>query len=185
MSFWPQVSIPDDDTPLLINTSSFWCTGLSMKMMDATTAPVSTAWVANLAIFIPFNLPWPYTVSRFFWVNGATLTGPPNTDVGIFAVDGRKIVSTGNTAQSGASTIQFANASTTARLAPGRYYLGYSNSATLADTFCYGGVSVGPMASHQIFQQTSANPLPSSATFARTSNALIPFCGFTRTSSGF
>ena len=156
-----------------------------MKQMDATTGTASTTWVANLAIYIPFNLPWPYTVSRFFWINGATLTGPPNAQVGIYGVDGVKIVASANTAQSGANAAQYAAASTVTRLSPGRYFLAYSNSGAVACSSCMAGVSVGPMAANQIFQQTSANPLPANATFATATNALLPFVGFTRTSSGF
>jgi hypothetical protein len=185
MPDFPTPNVPDSCTPLFINTSCDWFAGSIMRAADTITAPVSTTWVANLAIYQMFTLPWPYTVARFCWVNGATLTGPPNIDLGIFAPDGTKLVSTGNTAQSGTNTVQFAAASTVTRLAAGTYFFGISSSGSTALIYCYAGLSVGPMAAAQMFQQATANPLPATATFARPTNALMPYGGFTRTASGF
>jgi len=186
MADWPAKNTQESATPLLITTAMTWFTSWTMRGADAISAPASTTWVANLAIYQLFEIPFPYTVQRFFWINGATLTGPPNTDIGIFAPDGTKLCSTGNVAQSGTTSVQFANSSPAGfRLAAGTYFLGLSNSASVADMFCYGGVSVGPMAACQVFQQATANPLPAVATFARATNALMPYGGFTRTSSGF
>lgn len=187
MPDWPVSNIQESATPTFITTSSPWFVSWTMRAADTITAPASTAWVANLAIFQAFELPFAYTVQRFFWINGATLTGPPNTDIGIFAADGTKLCSTGNVAQSGTSSVQFANSSPAGfRLAAeNTYFLGISNSAALADLFLYGGVSVGPMAACQVFQMASANALPAVATFARATNALLPYGGFTRTTTGF
>lgn len=185
MSDWNDLYIPQDDTPLFLGVWSFEALGLIMRTMDATSAPASTTWVANLAIYFPIFLPWPYQVQRFGWINGATLTGPPNIDVGIFAPDGRKLVSTGAVAQSGTSSVQFANASTATRLSPGPYWVGVSSSGSTALLFCYGGASVGAMRGMGMMQQASAQPLPATATFATLTNALIPYVCFTRTASGF
>jgi hypothetical protein len=185
MSDWNDLYVPNDDSQLFFASHSFEHVGLTMRQADAVTAPASTTWVANLAIYYPFVLPYPYMVQRFFWINGATLTGPPNLDIGIFAPDGRKLVSSGNTAQSGTSSVQFANASTPTRLSAGAYWMGVSSSGSTALLFCWGAASVGAMRGCGYMQQATANPLPATATFATLTNALAPYVGFTRTASGF
>lgn len=140
----------------------------------------SMTWTANRAVYIPFSLSRPRRVAQIFWVNAATVAG--NTDVGVYDEAGTsKLVSTGSTANSGASAIQIVNV-TDYILSPGaRYWLAIaSDSGT--HTY-YGEVNAVTIARTTdalgCKSQTSAwsSGLPASATFAA-GHEQLPLFGF-------
>jgi hypothetical protein len=129
----------------------------------------SQTWVtANKALFIPFVLNDPVTVTKLWTANGATASG--NLDVGIYAPDGTLIVSTGATAQSGTSTIQAVNITDTL-VGRGAFYLALSHSSTagtyqmisMAGVF---GASAPISGAMGILEMAAAHALPAAATFA-------------------
>lgn len=160
---------------------------MSASRIGNLSQPTNQTWVANLAIYTPFSLPFNYPVMRVWWYNGATIT-TTNVDMGIYTSDGTKIYSTGSTTQSGASALQYVTVSPDIMLYAGeRYYLAWtcdnttnrSNGITMGDAG--GGRAYG------LLQQSSALPLPATATFAAFDFSVFgpTYCGITRTTTGF
>lgn len=119
---------------------------------------------ANRAHYVPFVVPDPFIVDKFRWRNGSVVSG--NADAGIYSSDGTRLVSTGSTAQSGASAIQEVDVTDT-YLAPGVYYSAFTASNTSGSYVSFTDQGITEIGrSYGLFQQSSALPLPSSATFA-------------------
>lgn len=98
------------------------------RFESATVAYGTAGWPANnLAVYMPVHLPAPFTVSRFLVANGSNLTG--TVDVGLYNFEGTRLLSTGNTARSGASAVQYIGV-TDQRFPAGHYYLGMVTSST-------------------------------------------------------
>jgi hypothetical protein len=143
------------------------------------------AWpAANLAIYVPFAIPFQFNVRRVFWVNGSNLTG--NADLGVYTRTGARLFSTGATARSGASVTQYTTLGTPLLLSPGDYYMALSATTSATGSFIRfapGILSdvrlVGPL------QQTSANPLPATATYAALGQSYWPLFGLSCLGSGF
>lgn len=154
-------------------------------MMGAAAQATSYLWpVANLAVYIPFTLPWPYPVRRAFWCNGSNVTG--NYDIGIYTAGGVKIWSSGSTAQTGASAIQYVTVTPDLLLPAGKYYLGLVNNGTTNRGFGTPTQVTAIIGRFMgLYQQATALPLPAAATFAAWNNIGYPLCGITRTASGF
>jgi hypothetical protein len=168
-------------TPLFINSCSIYAGAEMIKSVAASGTLASTSWgTANRAEYFPVWLPWPYVVRRVFWCNGSVASG--NTDFGIYTSDGTKIYSTGSTAQSGASAIQYVTP-TEFTLASGVYYFAVVFDGTTNRAF--GLTSNTIFGSGGQLVQTSALPLPATATFAATAGTPHALCGITRTASGF
>lgn len=138
---------------------------------------------ANLGIFIPLMLPFQYPVARVFICNGGTVT--KNFDIGIYTTDGARIFSTGATAQSGASAIQYVTVSPQVVLVPGTYYMAVTMDGTNGTAFASNLITAINMRLAGCLQQGSIGTLPSSATFAAVTNAFWPLFGLTRTTTGF
>lgn len=138
---------------------------------------------SNFGVYIPFSIPFNYPVKRIFWANGATTSG--TRDVGIYSADsGTKLYSTGSTAASGTNVLQYVTVSPDLILTPGRYYFGFSNSATTGQ---FWGFSPGLQLLRIIglLQQTSVLPLPTTMTPISVTSLAYPIVGITRTASGF
>ncbi len=180
MADFPQSGV----SPLFISSIGFYAGMEGMKSCNLVgSALASISWgTSSLARYVPFWLPWPYTVRRVFWGNGSSAAG--NTDVGIYTMDGTKVYSTAPTVQSGASVLQYVTP-TAFVLAPGRYYMAMSNDGTTSRAW---GLTTGVANNLRLagwLQQASAGTLPATATFALYANTAIPLFGITRTASGF
>lgn len=137
----------------------------------ATTSAVSTGtWPsANLAIYVPFEVSATVTVSAAAYYSNAA-TG--NFDVGVYSSAGTRLVSKGSTAiATGFNVVSL----TSTLLLPGRYYMGFVHSATQSFWRVVPAVPIG--AALGVKQQTSALPLPSSATFSDLAQAFVPAFG--------
>lgn len=163
--------------------------GRTALFTSATVANalLSTTWApaANSAMIIPFVLPWPYTVARLFWANGASVGG--NSDIGIFTTAGAALGRAGSTANTGASALQYAAPAGGAfQLEPNtRYFLAYVNDGTTGRVMGFPSGAITPRAMGML-QQASAIPLPNPLTPAAiTGSNVIPMAGFTNTASGF
>lgn len=171
--------------PLFKHTYGFDSAYPIARSAGSVGAATNLTWVANLAIYVPVLVPWAYPVKRVFWINGSTITSS-NADFGIYTVDGTRIYSTGSTALSGTSAAQYVTPSTSFVLSPGAYYFAYACDNTTARTLGAAGTAgADALRLTGCYQQASALPLPATATFASMANALYPFCGVTRTASGF
>lgn len=141
----------------------------------------SATWpTANKAFYIPFFLYQPELVTRVFVINGSTASG--NWDVGVYNDAGARLVSSGATAQSGTTTIQFADVTDTL-LPAGAYYMGCSFSGTTgtAIRLAWSNLTYGRGAGCKV--QTSAHALPASATFALVDTTFLPLFGVALRSS--
>jgi hypothetical protein len=171
-------------TPPFISSLSRWMVGFEARQTSGGLSVATNAWpTANLAIYIPFELPWPYTVQRVWWNNGTAAGG--NWNIGLFTITGRQLYSAGSTAASGNSVPQYVTLSSPLLLPAGRYYIGVSHSATTAN-HAFGTTTVSAIRNRTIgiLQEASALTLPTNMTGAAKVSTLIPICGITRTSSG-
>lgn len=132
------------------------------------------AWQAvNLALYVPVLIRVPTTVYQMAWINGATLGG--NVDVGI--IDGSskaRLISTGSTAQAGASALQVVDVADT--LIPvGLHYLAMSLNSNTA-TVIRGSLSTAIMArANGVAQQAAGFPIPNPVTFEVVAVTSVPF----------
>jgi hypothetical protein len=175
----------DPVTPTHIHTWTTYCVCAPTLRLNgaAISAPASAAWPsANLAMYIPFTIPFPYTVSRLFWCNGSSAAA--NMDVGLYSLGGARICSTGSVAQVTTNVIQYAAPTATCVLTPGTYYLGVACSGTTNALFMATTTAIQNRMA-EVMQEASAIPLPSPATFASMANTNFPLAGFTRLASGF
>lgn len=154
--------------------------GEGSPIADAVTSAftaTSALPAANEALFLPVLVTFPLTVYGLGWGNGATVTG--NTDCGIYDSEGARLVSLGSTAQSGTSVIQTTSI-TALTLNPGRYYLALAADNNTALYRCNQTLAVSTVQrASGVAQQTSAFPLPATATFAACTTAVAFFvCAF-------
>ncbi len=138
----------------------FGSSGLSV--IGGTGASSGAWFVANKPVAIPFRLSTYATVYQLGWRNGSG-TMADSIDVGIYDTSWVRKISTGSTARSGASSVQWVNVADTA-LAPGDYYLVGANNGTSANNqvFLLSTASTAVlMAALGLFDSaTNAVPLP-------------------------
>jgi hypothetical protein len=160
-------------TPINITTVSRYGPNVGAFL---TSNMVTANWTtANTAIYVPFHLPFPYTVRRMFIVNGGTVAG--NFDVGLYTRGGVQLYHSGSTAQAGASACQYVTPGTAITLSPGVYYGALSMSSTSATVLAATHAAV--LARLLGVYMESVFTLPASATFATTTQALQPCVGIT------
>ncbi len=95
-----------------------------------TSGSTSTAWVAGLAVYVPFTLATSATVFEWFYSNGAGTTGH-NIDLGIYRMDLTKVQTLGSTVgATTASTLINTTTWTDLTLLPGSYYMAYLDDST-------------------------------------------------------
>lgn len=172
--------------PLFICNGSypFFNGGEINRQSPGSVAGTSTSWsTSNRALFYPFTLPWAYPVRRVFFVNGSAAAG--NTDVGIYTSSYRLIYSTGSTAQTVASDVQYVTPATMFWLPAGRYFLGVNNDGTTNRMWATTS-NVGYMNVAGVLRQTVAFPLPDPMVpVAIISDNVTAYAGFTRTATGY
>lgn len=179
MTDWPDGTLA---TPTHVHTMCRFTAGGLGRALVAMAAPAVGTWVANLAVYVPMHLPFPYLVQRVFWINGSVIT-TTNVDCGVYSSSGTLLLSCGSTAMVGASAVQYAPVTATL-LSPGAYYLAWTCNNTTNRTFgavlaAQEGETLG------LQQQATALPLPAAMTEAAYAGQGLPFCGITRTASGF
>jgi hypothetical protein len=174
-----------ETTPTHINSLSRYMGGINIRNLTATSTFASTAWYANnQAIYIPFALPWSYTINRVFCANGATASG--NVAIGIYTLARVQLYGSASTAQSGTSNLQYISLGSPITLAAGNYYFGIELSSTVGTIIMTTGITptLGRMAG--LYQEAVGTmPLPTTPTLAAWNSTGYPICGFTRTSSGY
>jgi hypothetical protein len=145
-----------------------WSCGINSAFNTAGAWPS-----ANLAIYVPVRVPSPVIVRKLWYASGSTSTG--NVDMGLFDGSGVALVSATNAAK--VSTDEQVFDVTDTWIGPGTYWIGLaSDSAT--DTFIRSSSAAPFAASAGIYTQSSAYPLPSTATYTVDQTlALIPVVG--------
>lgn len=102
------------------------CVGHELSALDDAVA--SSAWNADLLIYMPLVLPVRTNVAKLFWFNGSSVNG--TADVGIYAEDGTKLVSTGATTQAGVTTIQVVDVADIMLAHDTLYWLAFGGSSS-------------------------------------------------------
>lgn len=135
----------------------------ALGVSEAQAIPLSRTWpTAAKAIYVPFVLQAPATLYQVGWHTGGTAAG--NNEVGVYDAAGNKIISSTATAQGTINAIQWVNVTDTL-LAPGQYWLAAMGTLATGTWFSY--VPTAPLlAACGVLTQTSASPLPATATFA-------------------
>lgn len=136
--------------------------------------------LANLALYVPFAVSAPITILSTVWINGTATGG--NIDVGIYGEDGTRIVSLGSTARGSASSVIVTTTLTDTTLGPGRYYMAFAHDGT--NNIFGWPPAAGLAEAAGVLEQQTAFPLPSSATFAVTTRAYVPYMGLLTASTG-
>jgi hypothetical protein len=165
--------------PPRLSTFSGQFSAIQQSCCTATPTSGSFTWpAANLAIYVPFAIPFLFQVSTMFWGNGSTVSG--NVDVGYYTSDGARVFSTGAIAQSGASVVQFSALANF--LDPGTGYLAMlMTSATGTCTGISAGPAVADYRAAGLRQQAvGAGALPATATFAQYAQTVYPLIGVER-----
>lgn len=166
-----------DYPPVVISTLTTNSIGLNLARVQTGFTMTSAAiwFAANTANFIPFRIGYVYTAATMFWINGATV-GTNSVDVGIYDPNGNRLVSSGSTTTSGASSIQSVSISSTT-LQPGLYYLAMVMNGT-TDNVIMNSMVPGAERANGVYQMASAFALPSTATFTGFVTASkLPFIG--------
>ncbi len=159
--------------PPILSTVSHESIGLLVNIVAGTSLSSQTFAVANEAIYIPFMLSRPTVATSLWSANGTNAS--QTRDLGIYSFDGKKIISTGSTAGSGTSTLQVSSITATT-LGAGQYYFAIASSGT-TNTFIGMAGTTNNTQLLGVYQQTSAFPLPATATFASITTGHIPVIG--------
>jgi hypothetical protein len=138
----------------------------------ATAFGSATFPAANRALLLPFRVVEASIVKQIYVVNGATASG--NIDVGIYAPDGTRIISSGSTAQSGTSVMQVFNVTDTL-IDRGYYYMAVAMDNTTG-TLLRNNISAQNAKYQGFAAMESAFPLPATVTPA-TSPGYLPVMG--------
>lgn len=170
--------------PMVLSIETPWSTWYDWRVGTQTAVPASsTGPSANVATYFPFICTRTYTWTRGFWYNGSAPDGTNNISVAVYNEAGTRLATTGNVALSGASVIQSAAFSASVSLPVGTYYMGcmYSVGADANGLFAYPSTALSKIAG-LYSESVGSNPMPSSATFATYSAAVVPYIGIARTS---
>ena len=166
---WPRLS------PAFVTVHTYGPLSIGLEIGGSLVGTASATYpAASTAIFVPFSLPAPLTAAQLFTYNGATASG--NIDVGLYAADGTRLVSSGSTAQAGTNTLQAFDITDT-ELGPGNYYLAIALDNTTGTLFRT-VPAARYLAGVGCFQQASAFALPATATFATMAQVYLPVFGF-------
>lgn len=141
----------------------------------ASSTAAAAAWPsANTAYFLPFFIHSPWIARKM--ACGCGTTGSNNVDMGIYNVDGVRLVSSGAVARVASSEVY--GDITDTLLMPGWYYMALVCNATANIVFATpSGTSPVPLQKARlsgVLQMASAYTLPATATFAALSSAIIP-----------
>jgi len=159
---------------VVISTASSACIGVELVaagFADVSSPSDQTWQTANTAIYIPFRITEAMTVYQMGVANGTVASG--NVDVGVCNESGTSLVSSGSTAMSGTNTVQAFNVTDTL-LVPGRYYLQMSVDNTTA-AFRQWSVTAQFNRLMGVVMESSAFPIPATATFAISDRTRLPW----------
>jgi hypothetical protein len=150
--------------------------GAHLGFVGGTDEGTNVIWpAANRALYMPFSLQEARVVKQGFVVV-AVPSG--NIDMGIFAIDGTRLVSSGSVAVAGTNTIQVIDFADTL-LNPGYYYHAISVNNTVAAFYRAVAASVAMLQALGLQQEASAFPLPATATPVNPATDYVPRSGLT------
>ena len=180
-------SFPETTTPpSIVTTSNAMARMYSYPEQGSNASFSGRVWPsANLAIYQPLILPYHYTVRRLVSGSG-TLSGTPgHYCIGIYNSAGVLLYSSGSVTLVTNAAPQIHTMSSPLKLIASQlYFLGYSVDNVADQIVWSNGVAANQLQVIGIYEQTSAFPLPSTATFSTISNACLPYIGVSRVSGG-
>lgn len=158
------------------NTVALSSVGTTSLLQDylaqcAINGSTVAAWpVANTAIYIPVWVTATVTAYKM-----ATYTGTPsgNYDFGIYTEAGTRLVSLGSTAMGAGAGTRIVDIADTVLPGGATYYLALAVD-NLSATFTSSAAQTETQRTMGIQSQTSAFPLPATATFANPASAYVP-----------
>jgi hypothetical protein len=145
-----------------------------MLAMGIATPSSGTGTVADLAIYVPFEIATSFVIKELWWINGTVVAG--NVDVGVVNEAGTLLVHSGATAASGTSAAQVVDVTDTTLAAPNRYYLAI-HATSASQRFLRIVPAAVLLEGLGIMQESVATDIPDTATFAAMTNAILPFFG--------
>lgn len=164
---------------LVITPWSYQSVGVSLTT-TATALPSVNNWIAvGVAVFVPFWVPEPITVTKMFWANGSAVAG--NIDAGIYDTAGTLLTSIGTTPQATISVTQTVDVADVT-LARDTYYMAMVSDTSGVTQKVLASLPVaGILQSFGLLEQAGITlPLStgaSPATFAKYTRAFIPLFG--------
>ena len=177
---FPSPSLPAPPVLTPFHPDSIGLVAVSALANAVIGQTASAAWLAaNKAFFYPFTLTSPAVAYQLlFWV-GATSSG--NIDVGIYDVQGNRIVSAGSTAMSATvNTVQELNITDT-QLMPGSYLLAVACDNTTGTCYRVNGADEFGLPSYPVYEEAgltaAALPNPATPVISTEANASIYVCG--------
>ena len=165
--------------PAAVYEPQFWSISshdLRFVQRLGSSAPSGAiAWIANLAVYVPFVIDVPATIYEWFHWNG-TLTTAYNIDYGIYNTDFTKVQSLGSTAgTTTASNLVNTTTWTDLTLEPGSYYMAFASDSTR--NFLGSTDALGLYQAAGVVEQTTAFALPSPAVPVAYTRAFLPMFG--------
>lgn len=176
ISQWPAAS--DSINYITVHSVSSILEGINKELTSIGASSFASAvWpTANTAFFIPTFVAEQVLVTQLFSQNGSAVSG--NIDVGIYTMDGTRIVSSGSTAHASGNANQLFNITDTL-LGPGVFYLALAlDNVTGAITRYLMPTSV-PSGVLGVCEMATAFPLPAMATLVTTATNYVPGFGYT------
>lgn len=130
---------------------------------------------ANKVIYMPIRVPSSMLIQQLYCINGATVSG--NVEVGLYTMDGTKIVSSGSVAQAATNVKQLFNITDTL-IGRGAYYMAVTLDNTTG-TFFRAVPANAAMAGllGLLTETTGGFGLPATATFNAAADAYLPMAG--------
>lgn len=173
-----------DTTPLFLPNYCRYTGGRNLRAWNIGTVPASTAWgTANLAIYLPFSLPFTYVAARMAWRNGTVVSG--NVSIGIYNAAGTNLYASAATVQAGTSARQYVTLGSPLTLTPGHYFMALAASSATA-TFFASTVTAIQGREGGLYQEALGGlPLGATATVAQWAQVFYPIMTITRTTTGY
>lgn len=129
MADWPTFTLPARPSITPFHDESL---GVPIAAI-ASSSPASAAWVtAQTGLYVPFVIAEPVLCKKLFWYNGATASG--NVCVAVYTDDGKRLVTTGSTAQATINVIQEVDVTDTL-IPAGRNWMALAGGATTLTFF--------------------------------------------------
>lgn len=175
-------------SPPFVGTHSV--NGYYGEMMDQAATAASSVWPsANRAHYFPLVIHQPTVAYRFFWLNGATVSGTNSVQMGIYNDNdagtdgpGTSIILGTATTQANINVCQFDDIADTS-LDPGRYWLAlWCNNGTSTFFRSAPSGSINRMTNGYL-ENSLTTGLPATATPATNATPSIQVCGFTTIAS--
>lgn len=169
---------PNSDVPHHLVLSSFDMEAAGVVPGISVSAPSgATNWPANnRIIYIPCRVRAPFSIVRFFWINGTAVGG--NVQAGIYSVSGALLSScpsTGQAVTNGSQGVAPTGGDYT--VTPGVYYLAITLSTTAGRIWRLAPVAQS-LKAYGLYDETpGVFGLPTTATFAAQVSGIVPLIG--------